>query len=70
MNAAPTLADEVAALRAEIVPKLARIEAVINELMVKRPSRAEQAKKLGVHPSTLWRREKRVALRQRVSGIR
>ena len=64
----PTRAEEVAALRAERAPKLARIEAVMNELLVKRPSRAEQAKKLGVHINTLRNREKRLELKMRVNG--
>lgn len=63
-----SLAEELAALRAEICPKLNRIEAVMNELLVKRPSRAEQAKKLGISTVTLWRREKRLALKMRVNG--
>jgi len=39
--------------------KLERMERLWNDLLVKRPSRKTQAKRAGVHPSTLWRREKR-----------
>lgn len=62
------LADEVAALRSEIVPKLARMEEIFTELLVMRPSRAQQAKKAGVHPATLRRREKRLALKLTANG--
>jgi DNA invertase Pin-like site-specific DNA recombinase len=56
------LADEVAALRSELAPKLARTEAKLDQVLalyVGRGTRAEQAKALGVHPSTLRRRENR-----------
>jgi len=57
-----TTAEELAALRAEIAPKLERIEQVMNLLLVKRPTLKEQAKQAGVSPSTLCRRRQRLAM--------
>lgn len=63
-----TTVQAINALRAELGPKLARIEAVIDLLLVKRLSRKEQAKKAGVSTVTLWRREQRMKLHQMANG--
>lgn len=63
-----SLAEELAALRAEIAPKLARIEQTMNELMVARRSRAKQSRQLGVSRTTLWRRERVARERLEVNG--
>lgn len=58
------IAEELAAIRAHV----ARIEQFIITQTVVRPTRKQQAKKLGVHPNTLRNREKRAALRILVNG--
>lgn len=68
MQTQRTAAEELAALRAEIVPKLARIEAVIDALMVRRVSRTEQAASAGVSRGTLWRRERKLRDQVRANG--
>jgi hypothetical protein len=62
-NADPTLA-EVRALRAEVN----RVLALLTGIAVRKESRAEQARRLGVHPTTLWRRQKRTATKLSLEG--
>lgn len=47
--------DEVRALRREV----GNLLAIVGPLATRQLSRAAQAKKAGVHPTTLWRRERR-----------
>jgi len=60
------VAAELASLRATVE----RIEKVITPFLVKRPTRKQQAKKLGVSPVTLWRREKKARLELLANGRR
>lgn len=60
----PDLAHELR----EIRRTLANLEGIIARTILRKESRAEQAKKAGVDPSTLRRRERRERLRQMAAG--
>lgn len=53
---------------AAIAASIARIERVIELMLVKRPTVAEQAKKAGVSRVTHWRRRQREKFSQMVNG--
>jgi hypothetical protein len=53
-----------------IMARLERMERLWSDLLLKRPTRAQQAKKAGVHPSTLRRREKRLEMDRLINGRR
>ncbi|WP_043588462.1 hypothetical protein [Geminisphaera colitermitum] len=52
----------------ELNRKFSRIEGVLLRTLLRKESRAQQAKVAGVHRSTLWYREKRERLRQMADG--
>jgi hypothetical protein len=63
------------AIESEILARLTRVEAMMRDLqgilmrtVLRADSRKKQAEKAGVHPSTLWRRERRERMRQMVAG--
>jgi hypothetical protein len=60
--------SEVEQRLGSIEASIRRIERVVNLVLVKRPSRKEQAKLAGVSPVTLWRREKKLRLEQLANG--
>lgn len=61
-------AAAIDALRAELSPKLERMENLLNKLLVERPSRRRQAEMAGVSRVTLWRRERKIELQRMVNG--
>jgi hypothetical protein len=63
----PTVADLIAQLDS-MNRRLARIDDVIDLLLVKRVTRKEQARMAGVCTKTLRRREQRERLRRMVNG--
>jgi hypothetical protein len=68
-----TLADEIelAVCRAirPLNAKLARMEKLWTEMLVKRPNQKVLAKRAGVSPSTLWRRRRRAEMNQRLGAV-
>jgi hypothetical protein len=65
MTSSDEILREVRALRADV----ARFIAIVAPLAVRQLSRAAQARKAGVHPSTLWRRERRAKAKLVLRGI-
>jgi len=63
MTPDPILA-EVRAMRADIN----RVLGILAGIAVRKDSRAEQARKLGIHPATLWRRERRARTKLMLEG--
>lgn len=59
--------SEVRALRTDINlnlgKRMARLEKLVTALMTKRPTVKQEAKRMGVNPSTLWRRRKKAQLK-------
>jgi hypothetical protein len=68
-----TLADEIAiAVSRAVSPlaaKLDRIEKLHADLLTKRPTQKQLAKRLGVHPVTISRRKARAAQQLRLGAI-
>jgi hypothetical protein len=62
--------SDIAEKLSSIEATLARMEKLWSDLNTKRVSRSVQAKRAGVHPSTLWRREKRAELELLANGRR
>lgn len=60
--------DDLRPLLLQIDARLARMEKLHNELLVKRPRQKDLAKQMGVHPTTLSRRRARERMRQLVNG--
>jgi hypothetical protein len=56
--------EEVRALRADVN----RILGLLSGIAVKKESRVEQARRLGCHPTTLWRRERRARMKLMLEG--
>lgn len=52
----------------KIDARLARMERLHEELLVKRPKQKDIAKQMGVHPTTLSRRRQRERLRRLAGG--
>lgn len=50
--------------------RLERMEKIWADLLLKRPSRSQQARKAKVSRTTLWRREKRLELELLANGRR
>jgi hypothetical protein len=48
--------------------RVGNVERTVLPLITRAVSRKEQARKAGVHPSTIWRREKRQRARLRAEG--
>lgn len=55
---------EVRALRADVN----RVLDLLAGIATRKESRAEQARRLGIHPTTLWRRQKRTATKLTLEG--
>jgi hypothetical protein len=64
----PTNAEVMRAVRA-LDAKLERTLGLLTGLAVRKESRREQARKMKVHPSTLWRRERRAEIKAMSDGI-
>lgn len=66
---APATADDIARLERSVA-ELKGLVSLVLPLAVRQKSRKEQARKAGVSVTTLWRRERRLAAKLRVEGVR
>lgn len=66
---APATVDDVARLERQI-EDLKGLVSMVLPLAVRQKSRAQQARAAGVSVTTLWRRERRLAAKLRVEGVR
>jgi len=52
----------------ELIDKVDKVLTLLTGIAVRKESRQEQARRLGVHPATLYRREKRARVKLMLEG--